>query len=727
MDASSSSSSQCSEEDRYALVEILMEYRRSLLTKMQRTEQCLKSVLSAATSTTALPPARHMTELNVDKLITSLNAHFVLAEGGGGSRKEQQDRKHYPPYDGLPTVGDFNNTSDEWKSMDKQAKAFNDGDMRTACTAAAIRPVRRPSRNSSHSADDPWAPPPPPPASLHGGGHRLIPWPSQPRRLSTPALPRRGSSRRGAEDGEVRGTGEGHRRRGSERPTGMNGGGWNGQNVYRRPSWEMEGGAGGHISDVRTVDNSCSRGAGGRPHAKKNHGPSSSPSFSSFSSEQQPPSPSVCPPTDVHNEEEENGARAVQFSGEGEGSSTTPIASALTVPEDPIDVDGDHLRRILHEEGRCKPCAFFYNKRKGCRHGDSCEFCHHVDHSKLTLKQWKKQQRRMQGPESEKGDSDIDDEELPCLMSATTTTASCPASPPRPSSSAPSSPTATEAPSKETSMAAAAAAPGPPGNSRTSDLVKLVESLLSSSSTCELSSVLSAALPTDCSGRIGPPVDAATSTTAYSRSTSQTAAAIAASKAEERALLEQHCSWCYFPTDPVVRGSASPANICPTLSDFVHLMPPSLRPSSSSSDDANHRGDTINRTLNDKLTTLVTTTTDSILTSSSSSSVVQEHYYSSANSIKASGPQTGRTTTRPVCTSSSCSESGADALFSVNPLLRNVEMCKTLTPLCPSNKKVSPPFSSSSSSHCAASHSASAAACLGLELQQHLAALLQDQ
>ncbi|GIX62052.1 uncharacterized protein BcabD6B2_14870 [Babesia caballi] len=54
--------------------------------------------------------------------------------------------------------------------------------------------------------------------------------------------------------------------------------------------------------------------------------------------------------------------------------------------------DGD-VQLLLHMQGTCKPCAFYYNKRKGCRNGTSCGFCHHVDHSACSLKQWKKQQK----------------------------------------------------------------------------------------------------------------------------------------------------------------------------------------------------------------------------------------------------------------------------------------------------------------------------------------------
>lgn len=59
-----------------------------------------------------------------------------------------------------------------------------------------------------------------------------------------------------------------------------------------------------------------------------------------------------------------------------------------------IKIRATDVQRMLHTKGRCKPCAFYYNKRKGCRNGSECEFCHHEEHSKLTLKQWKKHQQR---------------------------------------------------------------------------------------------------------------------------------------------------------------------------------------------------------------------------------------------------------------------------------------------------------------------------------------------
>lgn len=59
-----------------------------------------------------------------------------------------------------------------------------------------------------------------------------------------------------------------------------------------------------------------------------------------------------------------------------------------------VKIRATDVQRVLHTKGRCKPCAFYYNKRKGCRNGSECEFCHHEEHSKLTLKQWKKHQQR---------------------------------------------------------------------------------------------------------------------------------------------------------------------------------------------------------------------------------------------------------------------------------------------------------------------------------------------
>ncbi|KAF8821980.1 hypothetical protein IE077_001265 [Cardiosporidium cionae] len=58
-------------------------------------------------------------------------------------------------------------------------------------------------------------------------------------------------------------------------------------------------------------------------------------------------------------------------------------------------IKADEIRSLLHSQGCCKPCAFFYNKKKGCRNGASCEFCHHEDHGKHTLKHWKKQQQKL--------------------------------------------------------------------------------------------------------------------------------------------------------------------------------------------------------------------------------------------------------------------------------------------------------------------------------------------
>lgn len=40
-----------------------------------------------------------------------------------------------------------------------------------------------------------------------------------------------------------------------------------------------------------------------------------------------------------------------------------------------IQVDQAEIERA-HNEGRCKPCAYFYYKQDGCRMGSQCQFCH---------------------------------------------------------------------------------------------------------------------------------------------------------------------------------------------------------------------------------------------------------------------------------------------------------------------------------------------------------------
>lgn len=79
--------------------------------------------------------------------------------------------------------------------------------------------------------------------------------------------------------------------------------------------------------------------------------------------------------------------------------SNTMASSALYANGIPADsachtIPPGLLQDALHAQCQCKPCAFFYNKKKGCRNGDSCKFCHHEDHSKYALKQWKKHQQR---------------------------------------------------------------------------------------------------------------------------------------------------------------------------------------------------------------------------------------------------------------------------------------------------------------------------------------------
>lgn len=46
---------------------------------------------------------------------------------------------------------------------------------------------------------------------------------------------------------------------------------------------------------------------------------------------------------------------------------------------------------MAHVRGECHPCAYFWQKRDGCRNGDACEFCHLCD--KDALKRYKREKR----------------------------------------------------------------------------------------------------------------------------------------------------------------------------------------------------------------------------------------------------------------------------------------------------------------------------------------------
>ncbi|CDR96317.1 hypothetical protein, conserved [Babesia bigemina] len=101
--------------------------------------------------------------------------------------------------------------------------------------------------------------------------------------------------------------------------------------------------------------------------------------------------------------------RRVQFTAvEEPANSRVPISRrCITLPDSHGPVTASELallqidmcsagdvQLMLHIQGKCKPCAFYYNKNKGCRNGSSCVFCHHEDHCFFTLKRWKKQQRQ---------------------------------------------------------------------------------------------------------------------------------------------------------------------------------------------------------------------------------------------------------------------------------------------------------------------------------------------
>ncbi|XP_955466.1 uncharacterized protein TA18205 [Theileria annulata] len=99
----------------------------------------------------------------------------------------------------------------------------------------------------------------------------------------------------------------------------------------------------------------------------------------------------------VHFEEseEEESQTASSESGEAkyeEFQRKKKRSSTLPNPNVKMNLSGE-VQLILHNKGTCKPCAFVYNKKKTCRNGLSCGFCHHEDHALCTLKRWKKQQK----------------------------------------------------------------------------------------------------------------------------------------------------------------------------------------------------------------------------------------------------------------------------------------------------------------------------------------------
>eukprot|EP00922_Rhytidocystis_sp_ex-Travisia-forbesii_P019708 GHVS01029124.1.p1 GENE.GHVS01029124.1~~GHVS01029124.1.p1 ORF type:complete len:329 (+),score=62.50 GHVS01029124.1:270-1256(+) len=323
-------------------------------------------------------------------------------------------------------------------------------------------------------------------------------------------------------------------------------------------------------------------------------------------------------------------------------------------------------------------------------------------------------------PESEKGDSDIDDEELtlPCPMSATTTSASCPASPPRPSSSAPSSPTDAEK-AKATSL--------PPGNT-TQDLVKLVERLLSSPPGLSPHPGFSSPPITRISSCDPPGAD--TSNQSPSEHTSQVVPQPMHTISPMSSSLPS--AWSYFPSDPVL--AASPANICPTLSDFVHLLPPP--PLAELCVERNDK----------ELSTFSSALTDLLLTSSASAppskgaaaltaapAVIPPIHDGTRHNNTFAAVQSTMQSDGTECCSINTTSAPPPRLPSVDPITSNAALEAITSNACwrPSVHPITSNAALEATPKLPLSErpfsSLSWAACLGLELQQHLAALLQEQ
>ncbi|XP_053993093.1 uncharacterized protein LOC128884073 isoform X2 [Hylaeus volcanicus] len=70
-------------------------------------------------------------------------------------------------------------------------------------------------------------------------------------------------------------------------------------------------------------------------------------------------------------------------------SPSQPITE-IPLNDVPQSDDSHALQNFLHIQRQCRPCAFFYSKKKNCRNSYSCKFCHHSDHSIISMKQWKK-------------------------------------------------------------------------------------------------------------------------------------------------------------------------------------------------------------------------------------------------------------------------------------------------------------------------------------------------
>eukprot|EP00931_Biecheleriopsis_adriatica_P046084 TRINITY_DN26442_c0_g4_i1.p1 TRINITY_DN26442_c0_g4~~TRINITY_DN26442_c0_g4_i1.p1 ORF type:complete len:163 (-),score=19.40 TRINITY_DN26442_c0_g4_i1:37-525(-) len=66
--------------------------------------------------------------------------------------------------------------------------------------------------------------------------------------------------------------------------------------------------------------------------------------------------------------------------------------SAMSPHQEPSHV-ATTSKQQAHDEGTCRPCAYFLSKEDGCRHGADCHFCHLCPPDELKRRKKEKHKR----------------------------------------------------------------------------------------------------------------------------------------------------------------------------------------------------------------------------------------------------------------------------------------------------------------------------------------------
>jgi hypothetical protein len=66
----------------------------------------------------------------------------------------------------------------------------------------------------------------------------------------------------------------------------------------------------------------------------------------------------------------------IQFEGETPHEVSSRCRSAPAVLLTAPFLSKSVLVQEAHEQGLCRPCAYFWRKEDGCRRGAACHFCH---------------------------------------------------------------------------------------------------------------------------------------------------------------------------------------------------------------------------------------------------------------------------------------------------------------------------------------------------------------